>query len=121
MRKRNISIITRLNEKEKNHLATLVKRSGLSQEAYIRHLINGVVPKDSPPADYYAMMKELHAIGNNLNQLARKAVLTSRPLTSSTSVTVGAVGLPVKAGLANGALSAMLALVFCAAVATVSV
>ena len=33
MRKRNISIITRLNEKEKNHLATLVKRSGLSQEA----------------------------------------------------------------------------------------
>ncbi|WP_455682889.1 plasmid mobilization protein [Thomasclavelia sp.] len=73
MRKRNISIITRLNEKEKKHLTVLVKRSGLSQEAYIRHLINGVVPKDSPPADYYVMMKELHAIGNNLNQIARKA------------------------------------------------
>lgn len=73
MRKRNIAIITRLNEKEKKHLATLVKRSGLSQEAYIRHLINGVVPRDSPPADYYAMMKELYAIGNNLNQLACKA------------------------------------------------
>ena len=73
MRKRNISISTTLNEKEKKHLARLVQRSGLSQEAYIRHLINGVVPRDSPPADYYMMMKELHAIGNNLNQLARKA------------------------------------------------
>ena len=73
MRKRNIQIITRLNRKEQEHLQALVKRSGLSQEAYIRHLINGVVPNDAPPADYYGMMQELHAIGNNLNQIARKA------------------------------------------------
>lgn len=73
MKKRNIQVITRLNEKEKQHLTFLVKRSGLSQEAYIRHLINGVIPKDSPPVDYFAMMKEIHAIGNNLNQIARKA------------------------------------------------
>lgn len=73
MRKRNIQVITRLNKKEQQHLKTLVKRSGLTQEAYIRHLINGVVPVDTPPADYYAMMKELHSIGNNLNQIARKA------------------------------------------------
>lgn len=59
--------------KKKKQLATLVKGSGLSKEAYIRHLINGVIPKDSPPADYFDMMKELHAIGNNLNQIARKA------------------------------------------------
>lgn len=73
MRKRNISIITRLNEKEQQHLKKIVLKSGLSQETYIRHLINGVVPRESPPTDYYAMMKELHAIGNNLNQIARKA------------------------------------------------
>ena len=73
MRKRNIQIITRLNRKEQEHLHSLVKRSGLSQEAYIRHLINGVVPNDAPPADYSSMMQELHAIGNNLNQIARKA------------------------------------------------
>ena len=73
MRKRNIQIITRLNRKEQEHLQALVKRSGLSQEAYIRHLINGVVPNDAPPADYYGMMQELHAIGNNLNQIARIA------------------------------------------------
>lgn len=73
MRKRNIAVITRLNKQEQQHLKVMVKRSGLSQEAYIRHLINGVIPNDAPSPDYYAMMKELHAIGNNLNQIASKA------------------------------------------------
>ncbi len=73
MRKRNIQIITRLNRKEQEHLQSMVKRSGLSQEAYVRQLINGVVPNDAPPVDYYKMMQELHSIGNNLNQIARKA------------------------------------------------
>lgn len=73
MRKRNIQVITRLNKNEHQRLKKLVKKSGLSQEAYIRHLINGVVPRDAPPPDYYAMMRELHQIGNNLNQIASKA------------------------------------------------
>ena len=50
----------------------LVKKSGLSREAYLRHLICGVVPQDAPPPAYFSMMKELHAIGNNLNQIAQK-------------------------------------------------
>jgi hypothetical protein len=54
-------------------LKKLVKRSGVSQEAYIRHLTQGIVPADMPPPDYYSMMRELHAIGNNLNQVAQKA------------------------------------------------
>jgi hypothetical protein len=45
----------------------------MSQEAYIRHLIDGLIPTDTPPPDYYSMMRELHAIGVNLNQIARKA------------------------------------------------
>ena len=73
MRRRNISVITRLNKKEQQHLKAMVKRSGLSQEAYIRHLINGVIPNDAPSPDYFSMMKELHAIGNHLNQIASKA------------------------------------------------
>ena len=60
MRKRNIQIITRLNKEEHRHLCKLVKKSGVSQEVYVRHLINGVVPQDAPPPDYYAMMRELH-------------------------------------------------------------
>ena len=50
-----------------------VKKSGLSREAYLRQLISGVVPRDAPPPDYYSMMRELHKIGNNLNQITQKA------------------------------------------------
>lgn len=63
----------RLNRKEAEALDKKVKKSGLSREAYLRHLINGVVPRDAPIPDYYAMMRELHQIGNNLNQIAQKA------------------------------------------------
>jgi hypothetical protein len=73
MRKRNIQIITRLDKDEHQRFQKRVKKSGLSQEAYIRHLIGGLVPTDIPPPDYYSMMRELHAIGGNLNQIARKA------------------------------------------------
>lgn len=76
MRKRSISVLVRLNEKEQQHLASQVKKSGLSQEAFIRTLINGYVPKALPPPDYFGMMRQLHAIGNNLNQLAAKAHAT---------------------------------------------
>jgi len=30
-------------------------------------LINGIVPCNAPPPDYFSMMKELHGIGNRLN------------------------------------------------------
>jgi hypothetical protein len=73
MRNRNVHIQFWLNKKEAYALDKLVKKSGLSREAYLRHLINGVVPQDAPPPDYFSMMKELHAIGNNLNQIAQKA------------------------------------------------
>ena len=54
MRKRNVAILFRLNRKEAEALDKKVKKSGLSREAYLRHLISGVV-------------------GNNLNQIAQKA------------------------------------------------
>jgi len=76
MRKRAIPILVRLNAQEQQNLAKQVKKSGLSQEAFIRALINGYVPKELPPTNYYSMLRELHAIGSNLNQLAAKANAT---------------------------------------------
>jgi len=76
MRKRSIQLIVRLNDEEQQHLTQQVKKTGLSQEAFIRALINGYIPKALPPPDYHSMIKELHAIGNNLNQLAAKANAT---------------------------------------------
>lgn len=73
MRKRNIAILFRLNRKEAETLDKRVKKSGLSREAYLRQLVNGLVPRNAPPPDYYSMMRELHQIGNNLNQIAQKA------------------------------------------------
>ena len=64
MRKRNVAILFRLNKKEAEALDKKVKKSGLNREAYLRH---------APPPDYYSMMRELHKIGNNLNQIAQKA------------------------------------------------
>ena len=63
----------RLDNKEYQGFMKAVRKSGLSQEVYLRHLINGVVPQDAPPPDYYHFMRELHGVGNNLNQIAQKA------------------------------------------------
>lgn len=73
MQKRNIEIKLRLDKKEADFLNKRVRKSGLSREGYLRHIINGLVPTDAPPPDYYSMMRELHGIGNNLNQIAQKA------------------------------------------------
>ena len=71
--KRNIEIKVRLNRKEADNLFKRVKRSRLSREAYLRHLINDKIPQDAPPPDYYSMMQQLYRIGNSLNQIAQKA------------------------------------------------
>lgn len=73
MNNRNYEIKVRLTQAEMVHLTRLVSASGLSRETYLRQLINGVVPKEAPPPDFFAMVRELHYIGNNLNQIAMKA------------------------------------------------
>ena len=73
MSQRKIEIKVRLNRKEAEALNQRVRKSRLSREAYLRHLIDGAVPREAPPPDYYAMVRELYRIGNSLNQVAQKA------------------------------------------------
>ena len=73
MNNRSYEIKVRLTQVEMVHLTRLVSASGLSRETYLRKLISGVVPREAPPPDFFAMMRELHYIGNNLNQIAMKA------------------------------------------------
>lgn len=73
MRNREIRVQFRLNNNEYENFRNMVDRSGLSKESYLRKLIKGVVPKEKPPHDFYSMMRELHKIGVNLNQIAYKA------------------------------------------------
>ena len=73
MRKRKNRVVFYLSDDELAVLNHRVQKSALSREAYLRQLINGLVPRDAPPPDYYAMMRELYHIGNNMNQIAQKA------------------------------------------------
>ena len=73
MRKRDIPFLFRLSQEEAEAFRRRVQKSGLSQEAFVRQAIRGKRPRDAPLPDYYAMMRELYRIGNNLNQIAQKA------------------------------------------------
>lgn len=73
MLNRNIKITFRLCKSECEQLKKCVKKSGMSQESYLRHLISGYVPAELPPPDYHSMVDKLRAIGNNMNQIAQKA------------------------------------------------
>jgi hypothetical protein len=76
MRKRNFRAQVWLNDSESQRLHDNAKRTGLSQENYLRSLINGYAPKELPSVDFYNMIRELRAIGGNINQLAAKANTT---------------------------------------------
>lgn len=54
------------------HLGTLAEASGCSRSSYVRRLIYLKRPKPVPSPDYQALYRELSAIGNNINQIARK-------------------------------------------------
>ena len=73
MRNRNVKIQIWLNKKEAESLQKKAKRCNISVAAYIRHLINDLIPQEAPPPDYYSMMQQLYRVGNNLNQIAQKA------------------------------------------------
>ena len=73
MRKRNNRIWCRLNDEEYYRHQNQVRKSGLSQEAYLRKLINGNRIKEAPPIEYQVMINQLVRIGNNLNQIAARA------------------------------------------------
>ena len=47
------------------------KRAGLGIDPFVRTLIAGVQLRPRPPDTYAALLRELSAIGNNVNQIAR--------------------------------------------------
>ena len=73
MRKRNIQKIIRFNRDEAKDLEKKAKKACLSEAGLIRLLIKGYEPKEKPDERFYDVMRELSAIGNNINQLAAKA------------------------------------------------
>ena len=72
MKRNNVKQITiRLTADEYAHVKQLSKDSGLKMEPAIRTLIMGVNLYPQPPDEYAEIRRQLAAIGNNINQIAR--------------------------------------------------
>lgn len=72
-KKRTMQFLVRLTNHEMKSLDKKVQSVGMSREGYIRNLLNGYAPVCVPPMDYFALIKELRAIGNNMHQIAQRA------------------------------------------------
>lgn len=70
--RRNHEIKVRFNDAEFEELNKKVSQTKMSREKFIRHCIKKTEIKMPPSIDFYKWINECNAIGNNLNQIARK-------------------------------------------------
>lgn len=72
LKRNNVKQLTlRLTADEYAHVKQLSKSSGLKMEPAIRALVMGVNLYPRPPDEYAEIRRQLAAIGNNINQIAR--------------------------------------------------
>lgn len=69
MRKRNIDIHLFLNKEEFYLLNELSVKTNLSKSQVLRFLLSTSNLIEAPPIEYKVLIRELRAIGNNINQL----------------------------------------------------
>lgn len=69
MRKRNIDFHLFLNEEEFYLLNELSVKTNLSKSQVLRFLLSTSNLIEAPPIEYKVLIRELRAIGNNINQL----------------------------------------------------
>ena len=67
------TITLRLDAAHYARLTETAQTAGLKIEPMLRQLIMGVTLRPRPPDTYDALLRELNAIGNNVNQLAHQA------------------------------------------------
>ena len=70
MRKRNRHVSVWMNEQEYRHLKKQAELAGLGIDPFLRALAAGVQLRPRPPDTYAALLRELSAIGVNVNQIA---------------------------------------------------
>ena len=70
MRKRPRHISVWMNDAEYRHLKQQAALAGMGTDPFIRSLVAGTQLRPRPPAQYAALLRELSAIGNNINQIA---------------------------------------------------
>ena len=70
MRTRNRHISVWMNEQEYRHLKAQAELAGMGIDPFIRSLVSGIQLRPRPPDTYTDLLRELSAIGNNVNQIA---------------------------------------------------
>ena len=65
-RNRNTQLNIRLYQSEMDKLTRNARRSGLSKSNYIRMLVNGYVPKESPPIEYNELIRAMTDVYSEL-------------------------------------------------------
>ena len=83
MRKRNVDKHIWFDRQEAQDLQKKAKKACLTEAALIRLLIRGYEPREKPDERFYDAMRELSAIGNNINQIAHavnRDLAADRPL-----------------------------------------
>lgn len=73
MRERNNELHLRLSDEEYRKLEWLSHTSGISFSQVIRKLIMGREIRQRPNADFAALVCSIDRLGNNINQIAKKA------------------------------------------------
>ena len=72
---RKKQILIRLSEKEYAHLTEQADLVQLGIEPFVRNLIMGIRMKPHPKNEWTEIMRQMSAIGNNINQIAYRANL----------------------------------------------
>lgn len=70
MRTRSRHISVWMNEQEYRHLKAQAELVGMGIDPFIRSLVSGIQLRPRPPDTYTDLLRELSAIGNNVNQIA---------------------------------------------------
>ena len=73
MRTRPHHISVWMNDEEYRHLKKQAGEAGMGTDPFIRNLVAGVQLRPRPPDAYPALLRELHGIGVNINQIAHWA------------------------------------------------
>lgn len=73
MRKRAKHVSVWMNEVEYRHLREQAAIAGMGINPFMRSLIAGTQLRSRPPDQYAGLLRELSAIGNNINQIAHWA------------------------------------------------
>lgn len=70
MRTRPRHVSVWMNEAEYRHLKEQAALAGMGIDPFIRSLVAGIQLRPRPPDEYTKLLRELSAIGNNINQIA---------------------------------------------------